>query len=311
MNQLLSRRSFIKSASAAVVAGALPGCKTMHMGGEAVARPKNMLFLMTDEHNIRHLSANGHTQALTPNLDRLIRDGVYFDNALCTYPVCTPSRGSLHTGMWPHTHGQDLNVNERKSKGAAVPGGIRGGLKADTHLLATSFHEKGFACFHEGKWHLGDTRRHACYNWSPRAAGEATYAEFLAKWKKQHPVPRNLPQGSWHESGGWPVYAIPGMEKFKTTGLPYLAGRSSLPLEVDHSVYYADCALADLKESGSRPFMLTWSDPGPHGPHVVADPYYSAVDPAAMPMPTNLFRPAYCAGDPSCQSYDKLMEFMG
>jgi len=310
MNHVLSRRAFIKNSSAAAVASALAAF------GEATnttgLRPKNVLFLMTDEHNIRHLSANGHTQALTPHLDRLMRGGVYFENALCSYPVCTPSRGTLHTGMWPHTHGQDLNVNDAKHTGPTIPGGIRGGLKADTHLLATSFHEQGFACYHEGKWHLGDVRRHACYNWNSRArSDDLSYRPMLREWLKAHHPAADLPPGRWHEIGGWPIYALPGMEKFKATGLPYVAGRTSLPLNMDYSAYYTDRALADLQECGPRPFMLTWSDPGPHGPHVVPEPYYSAVDPAALPMPTNLFRPAECTSDPSCQSYDKLLEFMG
>ena len=310
LDHQFSRRGFLKNASAVALASAIP-----NLGRATDAtpvRPKNVLFLMTDEHNIRHLSANGHTQALTPNLDRLIRNGAYFDNACCTYPVCTPSRGSLHTGMWPHTHGQDLNVNESKVQGPLVPGGIRGGLKADTHLLATSFHEQGFACFHEGKWHLGDLRRHACYNWNLQAhSDDVGYRPMLRDWMKAHHPPADLPHGSWKEIGGWPIYAIPGMEKFKATGLPYVAARTSLPLAMDQSAYYTDRALADLKECGNRPFMLTWSDPGPHGPHVLPDPYYHAVDPAKLPMPTNLFRPEECAGDPSCQSYDKLVEFMG
>lgn len=309
----MKRRTFISRCSLGIGAAVLAGLQPSFLFADGKKRrPKNILFLMADEYNVRYLSANGHPQALTPNLDRLIREGVYFDNALCSFPVCTPSRGSLHTGMWPHTHGQELNVNAAKSNGTAAPGGIRGGLTADTRVLATSFYENGFACYHRGKWHLGEETRHACYNWNPRAeASDTSQGEYLVKWKKTHPVPKDLPNGSWTEAGGWPVYAIPGMEKFKACKLPYVAGRTSLPLAEDPTVYYTDRALEDLKERGNRPFMLTWSDPRPHGPHVIPEPYYSVVNPDTLPMPINLYRPDYCAKDPSCQSYDKLMEFMG
>ncbi|MCF7816670.1 MAG: sulfatase-like hydrolase/transferase [Kiritimatiellales bacterium] len=308
----MERRAFFSQGSCCIGATALVGLRSASLfADERKRRPKNVLFLMADEYNVRYLSANGHPQALTPNLDRLIREGAYFENALCSYPVCTPSRGTLHTGMWPHTHGQELNVNEAKAEDAA-PGTSRGGLTAETRLLATSFHENGFACYHRGKWHLGAETRHACYNWNPRAeASDTSQRAFLAQWKKSHPVPADLPEGSWNEAGGWPVYAIPGMEKFKETKLPYIAGRCSLPLAQDPTVYYADRALEDLKERGGNPFMLTWSDPRPHGPHTIPDPYYDAVNPDTLPVPDNLHRPDYCAQDPSCQSYDKLMEFMG
>lgn len=68
-----------------------------------VARPaRNMLFIMSDEHNKRVLGAAGHPMIRTPNLDRLAANGVRFSDAYCNSPICVPSRASFHTGRYVH-----------------------------------------------------------------------------------------------------------------------------------------------------------------------------------------------------------------
>lgn len=68
-----------------------------------VTRPaRNMLFIMSDEHNKRVLGAAGHPIIRTPNLDRLAANGVRFSDAYCNSPICVPSRASFHTGRYVH-----------------------------------------------------------------------------------------------------------------------------------------------------------------------------------------------------------------
>jgi len=62
--------------------------------------PRNMLFIMSDQHNKRVLGAAGHPMIRTPNLDRLAADGVRFTDAYCNSPICVPSRASFHTGRY-------------------------------------------------------------------------------------------------------------------------------------------------------------------------------------------------------------------
>ena len=305
-SRTFSRRSFIKTgvSSAVGLTAARALGDLLPPGGP---RPKNVLFLMTDEHNIRYFSGNGHRQALTPTLDRLMKEGVYFENAHCAYPVCTASRCSLHTGMWAHTHGQNLNIDAPDNN---LPG--LHGLAADTHLMATSFHERGFFTTHRGKWHCGDVRRHPCYNWNPTNNDEnAGWRAWVSDWYKSNPVPKGLPPSALYDAPPFPIYGIPGMKEFNATKLPYRAGRTTLPLEAERNYYWSQLALSDIRQAGNRPFMITMSDSGPHGPHTVMDPYYSAVDPGAIPLPVNHFRPEQCAGDPSCRAYDKLHELCG
>ena len=65
-------------------------------------KSRNMLFIMSDEHNKRVLGCHGHEMIQTPNLDRLAGRGVRFTDAYCNSPICVPSRASFHTGRYPH-----------------------------------------------------------------------------------------------------------------------------------------------------------------------------------------------------------------
>jgi len=304
----LTRRDFIHRTAAASAALALEG--TLHSAaaaketaGEVPLRPRNVLFLMTDEHNVRCLSGMGHRHALTPNLDRLADNGVFFENALCAYPVCTASRGTIHTGMWPHTNGVHLNVDPDPHP--------TDGLAADTTLMATVFHDHGYKCYHHGKWHLGDVKRHSCYNWKTPFGSfpREDYLPALREYRRTHSVPKEMPEGA-RNVWGWPLYETPRMRKFheEHPKLPYAAGRWELPLEISETAFITDQALKSMDESVDQSFMITWSDPGPHGPHTIQDPYYSRTDPADIDYPANLARPDYYRNDPSCQSYDYMGE---
>jgi choline-sulfatase len=65
-------------------------------------RPRNLLFIMSDEHSRRVLGCYDHPMIKTPNLDRLAARGVRFTDAYCNSPICVPSRASFHTGRYPH-----------------------------------------------------------------------------------------------------------------------------------------------------------------------------------------------------------------
>ena len=65
----------------------------------------NILLIAVDDLNDWIGPLKGHPQALTPNIDRLAKEGIVFTNAHCQAPVCTPSRSSLMTSLYPSTTG--------------------------------------------------------------------------------------------------------------------------------------------------------------------------------------------------------------
>lgn len=70
------------------------------------ARP-NILWYCTDQQRFDTIGALGNPHVHTPNLDRLVERGVAFTHAYCQSPICTPSRASFLTGMYPsalHVH---------------------------------------------------------------------------------------------------------------------------------------------------------------------------------------------------------------
>ena len=65
----------------------------------------NIVFILTDQQRYDTIAAMGFDHVITPNLDRLSRQGTAFENMYITAPSCAPSRASLFSGVYPHTNG--------------------------------------------------------------------------------------------------------------------------------------------------------------------------------------------------------------
>ena len=70
-----------------------------------MARPNNVVIIMTDQHSPKMLGCYGHSQVKTPNLDSLALSGTRFSSAYSPSPLCVPARAALATGRYVHQIG--------------------------------------------------------------------------------------------------------------------------------------------------------------------------------------------------------------
>ena len=144
----MRRRDFVAAAGAAGVAP-LPAQPARR------GRP-NIVFIITDDQRWDSLGVTGHPVVKTPQIDRLAREGVVFENFFCATPLCSPSRASFLTGLYPHRH--------------RIINNDRPGMDAVSHTLATFpriLRESGYESAYVGKWHMGldDSRRPGFDHW--------------------------------------------------------------------------------------------------------------------------------------------------
>ena len=64
----------------------------------------NVLVIHADQHRLDCLGCNGNTDLRTPHIDAVAADGVRYENSFCPFPICTPSRYSLLSGLYVHEH---------------------------------------------------------------------------------------------------------------------------------------------------------------------------------------------------------------
>ena len=67
-----------------------------------MSKSKNLLIIMSDEHQSRALSCAGHPIAKTPHLDALAARGTRFSNAYTPSPICVPARAAFASGKYVH-----------------------------------------------------------------------------------------------------------------------------------------------------------------------------------------------------------------
>lgn len=74
----------------------------------------NVIFIITDQQRYDTIRALGYDYMETPHMDKLVREGISFENCFITAASCAPARASLFTGYYPHTTGIFKNADSWK-----------------------------------------------------------------------------------------------------------------------------------------------------------------------------------------------------
>ncbi len=106
-----------KASAAAIIGGSVLGCLQDKAGDAKRPELPNIIFLFTDDQVDNSLGAMGHPVIKTPNLDRLLTQGVWFSNTYIATPICSPSRVSLFTGMHERKHEVGFTNSYQLSEG--------------------------------------------------------------------------------------------------------------------------------------------------------------------------------------------------
>jgi len=121
------------------------GAKGQNANKKGNASKPNIIYIMADDLTIQAISAYGGIYkdvAPTPGIDRLAKEGMLFQDVLCTNAICGPSRAAILTGKYSHVNGFYKNENG-------------GQFDSSQWTFPQEFQKNGYQTSLFGKWHLG------------------------------------------------------------------------------------------------------------------------------------------------------------
>lgn len=219
-------------------------------------RKPNLLFVFTDEQRCSTMGAYGNAQIDTPNLNSLANESVVFERAYVSQPVCTPSRATLLTGLYPHSNGCTENN---------IP------LRKEVPSLAEML-DNEYATAYHGKWHLGDEifAQHGFDEWR---GTEDSYSRYYSEERDP-----NARSHYYH----WLI----GKGLTPKNGDIFTRGEAArLPEEFSKPAYLAEESARFIRANKNHPFCLFVNFLEPHMPFY--GPRDDQYDPDDIPLPGN------------------------
>lgn len=179
----------------------LPGltANATHAAAPAPRKP-NIVFILADDLGWRDTTPYGSRFYETPNIDRLAQRGAMFTQAYAANPLCSPTRASILTGLYPGRIGittpaghlpeerfeATLRQNAPPTQKALQPVSATR-LKHEYFTLAEALKEAGYATGHFGKWHLGHEPYDPLHQGFdvdvPHTPGPGPAGSYIAPWR--------------------------------------------------------------------------------------------------------------------------------
>ena len=229
-----------------------------------MSRRPNLLYLLTDQQRTDTLACYGNGRIGTSNLDALAAESFVFDRAYVSQPVCSPSRATLMTGLWPHTAGVPA---------CNVP------LPATAPTFAEHLGDD-YATAYMGKWHLGDEifAQHGFDTWV------GTESSYRHSYSDPARLGTLSPYQTWlMERGFEPDREHGGQRIFSRHA------EASMEERFTKAAYLGERAAEYVGAHRDEPFALCVSYLEPHPPHT--GPLNDLHDPAALPTGPGFRRP--------------------
>ena len=220
----------------------------------------NIILIITDQQRFDTIRALGFPYVDTPNLDRLVGEGVTFTNAFITAPSCAPARASLFTGYYPHTTGILKNADQWR------------------HSWVESLAESGYYCVNVGKMHTWPFETSCGFHERYVVENKDRYLEgryYFDEWdkglrarglvKQQRVLYRQRPD--YHERLG--------------------AFEWELPEDTHPDFFVGDMATwwVETKPKREEPLFLEVGFPGPHPPYDPVPRYAERYLDRELPLP--------------------------
>ncbi len=219
----------------------------------------NILWICTDQQRFDTIGALGNPHVSTPNIDRLVAEGVAFTHAYCQSPICTPSRASFLTGQYPST--VHINGNGLESFPNHPP--------LITKLLA----DEGYDCGLIGKLHLASAYQRI----EPRVDDGYRFWQYSHAPRDDWPIGHNY--ADWVRDQGYSLNALSN-------------SLEGLPAELHQTTWCIEKTMDFIREhpgEHEQPWLASVNIYDPHPPFNPPTNYRDRFDPAQMPGP--LFAP--------------------
>lgn len=224
-----------------------------------MSKRPNILWYCTDQQRFDTIGALGNQHVKTPTIDQLVNEGVAFTHAFCQSPICTPSRSSFMTGLYPSRVHNTRNGNET--------------FPEHPPIISKLIADSGYDCGMVGKFHLQSSGHRT----EPRLDDGFTF------WKFSH-----APRDDWqegHDYADWVLQKGGDLDAMRQSG-------ESVSPEFHQTAWASERAVEFITRDRPKdqPWLLNINIYDPHPPFIPPKVYADRFDPATMPGP--YFRPS-------------------
>ena len=239
----------------------------------------NVIILFSDQHKADIFGYTGHSDVVTPNLDRMAERGMAFHRAYCQNAISVPSRTSFFTGLYPRTLGYMDNAQANTS------------TLEQSVSIQQIFQQNGYHTYAFGKRHLHGK---ADEGWSIHKShlAEESPEDNYVKWVEQQGFAEAFGKDWASEKGEFPEgNSLEGI-KYPTADMG--TRTTELPSNMTMEAYSAQNTLEVIKmhAGNKKPFFCFTSFYRPHQPYNPLPEYLSRYDKSSIAMPATLRQPA-------------------